>query len=1100
MAQSDRMPLSTSAAAAQCNASDAGDRLECQNRLFANYQFKLELRPQAVSSTATGPVVAADETGQLGDPDSWRTDEFEQDWGLGAINAHHAYARGLSGEGIRIGLLDSGAGLEHTEFAGKDHRGLTIGDLLEDGSRCAANSYLVGDSTCFGTDGGRPSINASYWDPTLEPYLREEFKYLLGTIELEYESHGTHVAGTMSANRDGQGMHGVAFNSTFNSARLFADTYIHIDLLCAFLGWCSSASMNPSDSAFEDMYQQMNADNVRALNHSWGLGREPTDAAGQDAFYNNPANASRWELMRDGSLANGMIQVWAAGNTGSVIATPAESPIAGIYASLPRLYAELEPYWLSVVNVGRTGDDDNPYVLSNRSMKCGLSMNWCLAAPGSVINSTVYGGSSLEGDIGQDADGNFYIEGIDTLNPEFNYANYSGTSMAAPHVTGALALLFERYPYLTNPQVRDVMLTTATDMGAPGVDEIYGWGLLNLQKAIEGYGQFRVDTDVVMNHKAGGTHVWNDSRVWDDWRNDIGGPGRLSFDSGNGGWLRLSGSNTFNGLTVKGGVLELAGDNQLAADVVVNGGVLNISSNGVLNGSMLTINDGAALINGRVVNGETLVNAAGYLRGTGSLGNTTVYGTVAPGNSIGTLTINGDYVQKAGSYFDVEMQPPSSTDMIDVTGTAVLEGGTVRAIRMPGVFGLGQTYSILNAAGGISGQFAGVDVSGLSPFLAMNLRYGSNTVFADMIRGASLASVATTPNQIATAGALDSLADSNALLQALVLLPDADQANSALNQLSGELYPTLRGVLVDDGRHLRGAALARARTGHDAFTAQSAGEGFSLWADLLSNGGSLQGDANSAYARYSGYQALVGADYQLDSGWRFGALGGTGRTDANIGLRDSKAEVRNRMAGLYLGQRWGGFGVQAGYTRAWHDIENKRGIAFAGFSDQLMSRHDATTDQAFIEGGYLFGGQAWQIEPYLQYAHVKVKADGFSETGGAAALNGGAETSKVNLATGGLRFNVNLRGAQQEETWLSLRGGLAYRHASSDITAANTLQFTGSNGYTVQGAPIADRATIGELGIAARLSDRTMLELGYSGQFADEGNDHGANTRLTIKF
>ena len=56
--------------------------------------------------------------------------------------------------------------------------------------------------------------------------------------------------------------------------------------------------------------------------------------------------------------------------------------------------------------------------------------------------------------------------------------------------------------------MRDVLLTTTTDLGAPGIDDIYGWGLVNLAKAIEGYGSLRVDTDVVMNQRAGGLKVW----------------------------------------------------------------------------------------------------------------------------------------------------------------------------------------------------------------------------------------------------------------------------------------------------------------------------------------------------------------------------------------------------------------------------------------------------------------------------------------------------------------------------------------------------------------------------------------------------------------
>ncbi|WP_218075597.1 S8 family serine peptidase, partial [Burkholderia sp. CQ001] len=70
--------------------------------------------------------------------------------------------------------------------------------------------------------------------------------------------------------------------------------------------------------------------------------------------------------------------------------------------------------------------------------------------------------------------------------PTHAYGNLSGTSMAAPHVTGALGLLFERFPYLDSAQVRDVLLTTARDLGAPGIDDVYGWGLMDLRKAIEG--------------------------------------------------------------------------------------------------------------------------------------------------------------------------------------------------------------------------------------------------------------------------------------------------------------------------------------------------------------------------------------------------------------------------------------------------------------------------------------------------------------------------------------------------------------------------------------------------------------------------------------
>ncbi|PJK07329.1 hypothetical protein CO612_00455, partial [Lysobacteraceae bacterium NML71-0210] len=60
--------------------------------------------------------------------------------------------------------------------------------------------------------------------------------------------------------------------------------------------------------------------------------------------------------------------------------------------------------------------------------------------------------------------------------------------------------------------------------------------------------------------------------------------------------------------------------------------------------------------------------------------------------------------------------------------------------------------------------------------------------------------------------------------------------------------------------------------------------------------------------------------------------------------------------------------------------------------------------------------------------------------------------------------------------------------------------FNGSPAFAVLGAPVAKKATVADLGVAARMSERSLLEVGYSGQYADEGNDHGAHARFTFKF
>ncbi|WP_250061368.1 autotransporter domain-containing protein [Stenotrophomonas mori] len=1031
------------------------------------------------------------ETGAPGDPGSWMSDEFKADWGLAAIKAQYAYARGLTGKGIRLGVFDSGVDLAHGEFAGRNVDGIRIADVLADGTPCTNTSLLAGPDACFLSDGDTVAVDYFHYTDAdralvdalvdggyLYDWVPEYFESLAG---FSFQTHGTHVAGTMAANRDGQGTHGVAFAADLTSARLFSNSYSDLYSQLGLGG--ESHAIGPDSGTVESMYAQMAAAGVRAINHSWGLSEEPTSVADMDMLY--AYNVAYFDTYVQPSLRDGMLQVFAAGNN--------YGEIAGIYATLPRYVPDLEKYWLSVVNIDLAG------AIDGSSSRCGQTMDWCVSAPGTDITSTVVVGD-IEGEVLGDGNGGVAGLEITAESPEYGYGDMTGTSMAAPHVSGALALLMERFPYLDNPQIRDVLLTTATDLGAPGVDEVYGWGLINLEKAIDGPGMLRVDTDVVMNQRAGGTRVW-EGAAWDDWRNDIDGPGRLGKDGI--GWLRLSGDNRFAGASVRQGILELTGDNTLAGDVSVDGtaAALYLTATGSLNGSDLRVNQGMAVVNGSVRDGRTVVGAGGTLGGSGTLGDLEVQGTLAPGNSIGTLSIKGDYVQKAGSTYVAELSPPAASDTLDVSGTALIEGGTLMLLPSgDGTFLLGQQYTLLTAAGGLSGAFEAVDASGLSPFLKPSALFSANRLQLAIERGQALASAATTRNQKPVATALDSMADSSGLLQRLVLL-SAPQAATAFDQLSGEIHASAKSLLAQDSRAVRDSALARARHGQDAFSAQNAADpGLGAWVEVEQSNSRLEGDGNATQARLSGNTTLVGADLQTDSGWRFGLLGGTGRSTLRVAGRSSKAEVDSRHVGAHAGRQWGGFGLRAGYAQSRQTLETHREVVFTGLSERADAKYDADLKQAFVEAGYRFAFGRNELEPFAQFAQVRIRTDDARETGGLSALAVRGDSSTTHLSTAGLRFNANLSATGQPQSWLSLRASLAYRHAGGDLTPRTSADWNGGGGFTVEGTPLTRNATLAELGVAARLSARTLLELGYTGMLASDGNDTGMNARLSVQF
>jgi subtilase-type serine protease len=1062
------------------------------------------LPPARLTVAIAGTLLAAAAAPALASDTPWRTAEFEADWGLGAINADAAYARGLSGHDIRLGVLDTGTGLDHPELAGKDHRSIHLAQRLADGSRCTNTTLLTGPGACFSSDGDVVAVDATLFQLDQDVI---DFLNSLGLYEgLAYNNHGTHVSGTIAANRDGNGMHGVAFGANLSVARMFFNTgRVFVRDPITGLDIYSLGRIGPDNDVFADFFAQSNAQQVRAINHSWGFGLEPTTTDEQDGYFANADYAEYFNVFAEGSRQRGVIQVWAAGNTHAPNDSPETAPIAGLHPSLPRAYQDIEPYWLSVVNV------DQSLTLSDRSMRCGPTANWCIAAPGTDITSTVYGADSqLLGGIAV-IDGENAVE-VTGATPTFAYEDLSGTSMAAPHVTGALGLLFERFPYLDSAQVRDVLLTTATDLGAEGVDDVYGWGLVNLAGAIEGYGQLRVDTHVVMDRHAGGLKVW-EGGAWDDWTHDIGGPGRLT-KSGIG-WLRLSGDNSFNGATVREGLLELDGVNTLTGALDVDGGHLllngalrdmafnqrqgssHVSAGGVLDNSTLAITGGVVSFNGVQTGGSTRVGTGGLLKGTGVLADTRVEGILAPGNSLGTLTIDGDYVQTASGVYQAELSPGGQSDLLHVTGTARLDGA-LQALPEAGAYYLGEQFNILVAEGGVSGTFATADFSAFSPFLQFGLVYAPTEARIDVTRGRSLASAASTANQRAVAMSIDGLAVDQGLPRPLTqLFPE--QGGAALDSLSGELHAAIPMVLVESSRYLRDAALGRAL----AQRAPGSGEDPATGAWVQAFGGStrLDGNANAARTESTSNGLLVGAGHGFGKGWQVGALLGTGRTDLKQGQgRRARSELDTTHLGATLGRQWGGLGLRAGLGYSRHDVDTHRELAFNGFRDVLAARYHATTRQAFLEGAYRFGGAAGGLEPYLQVARVHVEVDSLAEQGGAAALQGSVADTYTTLATAGLRFDRGLRASFQNDHWLHVLGGLGYRRASGDRNQVASLGVSGGSTFAVGGAGIVGHAVVAELGLSAWLSPRQRVELGYNGQFGSDGRDHALNARWSVQF
>ncbi|MCD0245477.1 S8 family serine peptidase [Xanthomonas melonis] len=327
------------------------------------------------------------------------------------------------------------------------------------------------------------------------------------------------------------------------------------------------------------------------------IGASYADAAGS-------ANAAlAWRFALTPLVQADALIVAATGNAGAdEAAYPAATPVQE---------TSVRNNWLAVgaINVDSAG---NPAGLTSYSNHCGAAAQWCLVAPGS-FTAPALAGTELQGQV-------------------------AGTSFSTAAVSGVAAQVLGVYPWMSASNLQQTLLTTATDLGAPGVDVLYGWGLVNAAKAIKGPAQFA--SNWAANVGAGYDSTFS---------NAISGPGGLTKNGA--GRLTLSGSNTYSGGTsVSDGVLSLSGS--LRSDVIVLNSATFESRGGVINGGYSLVNStGTTAIElgkGLTVTGQAslkgnlllLPEAAGYSVGGSER-------IVTAGTLLGTF----DRVQYANNFF-----------------------------------------------------------------------------------------------------------------------------------------------------------------------------------------------------------------------------------------------------------------------------------------------------------------------------------------------------------------------------------------------------------------------------------------------------------------
>jgi subtilisin len=286
--------------------------------------------------------------------------EYEDAWGVSHIGSNALHEQNIRGAGVKIALLDTGIDYNHPDLDG---------------------NFVAGDNFI--------SIDPDNHDP----------------YDDSWNSHGTHVAGIIAAERNGEGVVGVAPEASLYAIKVLDGAgFGTLSSLIAGIEWAVTNEMDIANMSIE---------------------------AGMDFASLEQACAAAEEA--------GLLIVAAAGNS------------FGDELMYPARYG-------SVIAVTATGMDDAALPLS----AVGPEME--LAAPGDAIYSTTANGG---------------------------YDLRTGTSQAAPHVTGVAALVLSSGfdqdlngdGMVDHNDVRLRLRQTALDLGEPGVDSVYGYGLVSAAAA-----------------------------------------------------------------------------------------------------------------------------------------------------------------------------------------------------------------------------------------------------------------------------------------------------------------------------------------------------------------------------------------------------------------------------------------------------------------------------------------------------------------------------------------------------------------------------------------------------------------------------------------
>jgi len=572
-----------------------------------------------------------------------------------------------------------------------------------------------------------------------------------------------------------------------------------------------------------------------------------------------------------------------------------------------------------------------------------------------------------------------------------------------------------------------------------------------------------------------------------------------------------------------------------AGALVVGGTALGAGGDG-----QLTIGTGSSVDADAVT-----VWQSGTVQGGGTLTSrsaVTNYGTLKPGDGLGTLTLEGDLILMSGSTVEIEVDNHGESDCVTVTDTLTIAGGTLKAVSTETITEE-HIYTVMQAEQ-ISGQFDVLDTVMLTTTLEGTdpaLSYGHEVLTLRIAaRPFTDAALTRTPNQSAVGSALQAIADAggNTLTTELQQLGEDSQVRHAYDQLSGQSHLGVTPVTLATTDRFQGLASERLGQARSSFARQhrspmiaqagdshssspdsvydvnplgpvmALGYGTDLFAEqpwgLWAKGYGLFGDRDTKPNSFGyGYQVFgggVGLDTHFTDTWIFGITGGYSEGDIDY-TNQSSADFDGTYAGIYGTYDRDTWYVDSVLTVARMDYDTQRQVT-VGAPEMLVGQFDGTEYGAYIEAGFDWEQpRDWRVQPLAGFRFSHVNLDGYTESGGSSALTYNAQHYQSYRGSLGLKLTHPVLDNQgQGNTRVEIRG--RWNHEFNDTKTSVDTSFASNPGavFTVTDENLSRDSGVLGIGLHTQVSRHAQVRLDYDTRFSTSDQAHLITGLVEIRW